>query len=209
MDIQMPVMDGITATEYLRQNDQWKGPILAMTAGVLDSERESYLAAGMNGFIAKPIIHEQMMASIKAILESQPKATASALVAGKRPAIPAQKMLADFDVSSLLALAQNDSGYVDALAKIIAKAVAAGVSPLSDANAAWIAGDSDRAAGILHSLRGSLGSLGAQHFAHIALQLELAISANDTAQVQPLFDATTESLTASLTQAARWLESRQ
>ncbi len=209
MDIQMPVMDGITATEYLRQNDQWKGPILAMTAGVLDSERESYLAAGMNGFIAKPIIHEQMMASIKAILESQPKATTSALVAGKRPAIPAQKMLADFDVSSLLALAQNDSGYVDALAKIIAKAVAAGVSPLSDANAAWIAGDSDRAAGILHSLRGSLGSLGAQHFAHIALQLELAISANDTAQVQPLFDATTESLTASLTQAARWLESRQ
>lgn len=208
MDIQMPIMDGITATEHLRQSERWKGPILAMTAGVLDSERESYLAAGMNGFIAKPIIHEQMMASIKSTLESQAKASTSALIAGKRPAIPAQKLLADFDVSSLLALAQNDPGYIDALAKIIAKAVAAGASPLSDANAAWRAGDSDRAAGILHSLRGSLGSLGAQHFAHIALQLELAISANDTEQIQSLFDATTESLTASLAQATRWLESR-
>jgi CheY-like chemotaxis protein len=208
MDIQMPVLDGITATEHLRQNEQWKGPILAMTAGVLDSERESYLAAGMNGFIAKPIIHEQMMASIKAVLESLPISKASALADGKRSAIPAPQMLADFDVSSLLALAQNDSGYVDALAKIIAKAVDAGVSPLNDANEAWLAGDSDRAAGILHSLRGSLGSLGAQYFAHIALQLELAINANDAAQVQPLFDATTESLAASLAQAARWLESR-
>lgn len=210
MDIQMPVMDGLTATEHLRQQQQWRGPILAMTAGVLDSERESYLAAGMNGFIAKPIIYEQMMTTILAVLASPLAAThqsVGAVALRERPLL--QQRLPDFDVSSLVALAQNDKGYIDALASIVAKAVRANVTPINEVRAAWREGDVERASGLLHSLRGSLGSLGAQRFAHVALQLELAISANDTEQIEALFDTNTAALSASLAQAARWLESRQ
>ena len=56
MDIQMPEMDGLTATQKIRQNEQHKRlPILAMTAHAMKGEAEKSLAAGMNEHITKPI----------------------------------------------------------------------------------------------------------------------------------------------------------
>jgi CheY-like chemotaxis protein len=56
MDIQMPEMDGLTATQKIRQNDHHKQlPILAMTAHAMKGEAEKSIAAGMNEHITKPI----------------------------------------------------------------------------------------------------------------------------------------------------------
>jgi CheY-like chemotaxis protein/HPt (histidine-containing phosphotransfer) domain-containing protein len=57
MDMEMPVMDGITATRIIRQQPGRGAtvPIIAMTANVMQSDRESCLAAGMNDFVTKPI----------------------------------------------------------------------------------------------------------------------------------------------------------
>ncbi|MGB1028079.1 MAG: response regulator, partial [Rhodospirillaceae bacterium] len=56
MDIQMPVMDGKTATQKIRQELQMDSlPIIAMTAHAMEEERKSCLAAGMNAHVAKPI----------------------------------------------------------------------------------------------------------------------------------------------------------
>jgi two-component system sensor histidine kinase/response regulator len=56
MDMQMPVMDGLTTTRHIRANPAWRTlPILAMTANASDADRDSCLAAGMNGYIPKPI----------------------------------------------------------------------------------------------------------------------------------------------------------
>ncbi|MBF0245170.1 MAG: response regulator, partial [Planctomycetes bacterium] len=56
MDIQMPVMDGIDATRSIRQEERFKDlPIVALTANVMQSDRERCLAAGMNDHVAKPI----------------------------------------------------------------------------------------------------------------------------------------------------------
>ncbi len=56
MDIQMPEMDGLTATQKIRQNDRHKLlPILAMTAHAMKGEAEKSIAAGMNQHITKPI----------------------------------------------------------------------------------------------------------------------------------------------------------
>lgn len=57
MDIQMPGMDGIEATRRLRGSGGAVAriPILALTANVLDHQRDAYMAAGMNGVISKPI----------------------------------------------------------------------------------------------------------------------------------------------------------
>jgi two-component system, sensor histidine kinase and response regulator len=56
MDMQMPVMDGLSATRRIREQQRWKDlPIVAMTANVLESDRQRCLDAGMNDFIAKPI----------------------------------------------------------------------------------------------------------------------------------------------------------
>ncbi len=56
MDIQMPVMDGVSATIQLRLLPEYAAlPVVAMTANVLDADRERCLQAGMNDFISKPI----------------------------------------------------------------------------------------------------------------------------------------------------------
>ena len=64
MDVQMPVMDGFSATRIIRGELGLALPVIAMTAGVMASERAQCTAAGMNDFIAKPIDVEQMFATL-------------------------------------------------------------------------------------------------------------------------------------------------
>ena len=56
MDIQLPTMDGITALRRLRDDPETTGiPVVAVTASVTPGEREKVVAAGFNGYVAKPI----------------------------------------------------------------------------------------------------------------------------------------------------------
>ncbi|HEX5345009.1 MAG TPA: response regulator, partial [Duganella sp.] len=64
MDVQMPVMDGFAATRHARRELGLTLPILAMTAGVMQSEQDQCIAAGMDDFIAKPVDIEQMLDTI-------------------------------------------------------------------------------------------------------------------------------------------------
>jgi signal transduction histidine kinase/integral membrane sensor domain MASE1/DNA-binding response OmpR family regulator len=75
MDVQMPEMDGYTATGLIRTELRLTLPVLAMTAGVMASEREQCIASGMNDFIAKPIDVEEMLRVIARHLP--PPATAA------------------------------------------------------------------------------------------------------------------------------------
>jgi len=64
MDVQMPVMDGFEATRLIREELRLTLPILAMSAGVMQSEQDHCIAAGMNDFIPKPVDVEQMLDTI-------------------------------------------------------------------------------------------------------------------------------------------------
>ncbi|MBY0238223.1 MAG: CHASE domain-containing protein, partial [Burkholderiaceae bacterium] len=64
MDVQMPVMDGFTATRAIRAELGLRTTIIAMTAGVTQAERAECLDAGMDDFIAKPIEYDDMIATI-------------------------------------------------------------------------------------------------------------------------------------------------
>jgi len=62
MDIQMPIMDGITATQHIRaaQAPYSKLPIIAVTANAIYGDKERFLSAGMNDYLAKPIAKDQL-----------------------------------------------------------------------------------------------------------------------------------------------------
>ncbi len=63
MDVQMPVMDGLTATRHIRATEKITGrhiPIIAMTARAMRGDREICIAAGMDGYISKPINREEL-----------------------------------------------------------------------------------------------------------------------------------------------------
>ena len=77
MDVQMPEMDGFEATAAIREKEKTTGlhiPIIAMTANALKGDEERCIAAGMDGYISKPIRTLELFATIERLL---PNADAS------------------------------------------------------------------------------------------------------------------------------------
>ena len=71
MDLQMPVMDGYTATRQIRALGDpalAKIPILAMTANAFDDDRRNALESGMTGFLSKPIVIGDLVQELRKIL---------------------------------------------------------------------------------------------------------------------------------------------
>ena len=71
MDVQMPIMDGYTATRKIRALDdpaRAKLPIIAMTANAFDEDRRNALESGMNGFLSKPIVIGDLVQELHKIL---------------------------------------------------------------------------------------------------------------------------------------------
>ena len=71
MDVQMPIMDGYTATRRIREleNPALAGiPILAMTANAFDEDRRNALECGMNGFLSKPIVIADLVQEMRKVL---------------------------------------------------------------------------------------------------------------------------------------------
>ena len=81
MDVQMPVMDGLEATKRIRRHERDAGghaPIIAMTARREKEDRQSCLAAGMDGYVAKPIQTRELFAAIAAAVAPETEMQAQA-----------------------------------------------------------------------------------------------------------------------------------
>ena len=74
LDVQMPYLDGLQAARLIRQREREEGrnplPLIALTAHAMSGDRERCLAAGMDGYVAKPIISQQLFAVIEALKDS-------------------------------------------------------------------------------------------------------------------------------------------
>ena len=72
MDIMMPVMDGLTATRTIRaleRQDAKTIPIIAMTANAFEEDKRNAFAAGMDGFLSKPIMIEELIRTLQNTME--------------------------------------------------------------------------------------------------------------------------------------------
>jgi CheY-like chemotaxis protein len=75
MDVQMPEMDGFEATAAIRARERFTGarlPILAMTAYAMAGDQERCLAAGMDGYVAKPVHKADLLNAIRSV-RAEPK----------------------------------------------------------------------------------------------------------------------------------------
>ncbi|MEQ9411472.1 MAG: ATP-binding protein [Fuerstiella sp.] len=102
MDMQMPVMDGFTATRKLRQQGL-QAPIVALTANVMQSDRERCEAAGCSGFLSKPIDIDRLLATLAEFLP----------VDDSEPAPASETNLLSTDRSADVAAAVSNQEHAD------------------------------------------------------------------------------------------------
>ncbi len=202
MDIQMPVMDGFEATKAIRSELNLQLPILALTAGVMESDQEKCLASGMNGFIGKPIHLNQMFATLARFLPAP--------AAGQEATPPAAEPVnvAVLNLDEIFNMAQGSPEHEPVLLGVIRKMADGSPIQMQQVYQDWLHGRDSEAARLLHTMRGSIGSLGAQRFAEVAKELELAIRANPALPrelVKSMFETTQQELSLIVAETKNWL----
>jgi len=111
MDIQMPGMDGVEATQQLRRHPDAQRaatPVIALTAHALRDEAERYQSAGLDAYLSKPFREEDLFRTVSAVLQKQPVP----VVAEPDP-VPDNAPL--YDLSGIRRLAHNNEGFVKRL----------------------------------------------------------------------------------------------
>ena len=162
----------------------------------------------MNDFIAKPIDVDQMLT---AIVRQLPTALAGipAATMQKATVLPAklqQKPGKAFDAGPLFELSKDNPAYRSTLLGLIGNVVERGPVQFNEARLAWNEGRIDEAARILHTLRGSVGTLGAARFAAAALELETALRTERDGPIASLFETAQQELDETVGAARTWLE---
>ncbi|MCU0428786.1 MAG: PAS domain S-box protein [Cytophagaceae bacterium] len=180
MDIQMPKMDGITATEKIKGlGIKDLPPIIAMTAYAMEDDRQKFLKAGMDDYIPKPIKSEVLINKISEKLKI--KDNSSNFKEGtsntKSSAIIAEEVL------------QSMMGFVDSetLRAIYEEFESESSELVEDCKKSFLIGDFKTIQSHLHTLKGSSGTLGIREVESMARKIEGNLKQN-------VFEGITETL---------------
>ena len=187
MDIQMPVMDGVTATREIRKQKRFNDlPVVAMTADAMRGDRERCLEAGMNDHIAKPIEPEELWKALVKWIKPRHSTSAAANVepravqTGLDVAAVLPTGIEGLDMAAgLHRVLGKKPLYISMLRKFSAgqKSVTAEICMALEGN------DWNTAERLAHTLKGVSGTIGATALQHLAEKLEAAIKASQPREV--------------------------
>jgi PAS domain S-box-containing protein len=183
MDIEMPEIDGITATRAIRAGGPADAPgldpavpIVAVTAHAVEDVRSQCLEAGMNGFITKPVNYHALE-SVLDNLGRRPAATGSA------PAAPKPSGLFDPEAArASMGISWEQYGELSQVS------FREGRGRLDEVRLAMAAGDFERAGIAAHTFKGAAATLGAYSCRDMAVTLERAVRAGETEQAREVLD---------------------
>jgi CheY-like chemotaxis protein len=185
MDVQMPEMDGLTATKVIRTLSNGKNvPILAMTANAFDEDRQLCLAVGMNDFVAKPVIPQHLYATllkwlaqsnhVKLAVSKVPDSLASAQVLND-VFLSQLHAISGLDVNQGIAVCRGDSKKYQRLLTLFASIHSADMTTIATL---LTDGDIRAAQALTHELKGVTATLGAYRLCDGITQLNNALNQN-------------------------------
>ncbi|MDB5258775.1 MAG: arcB, partial [Chitinophagaceae bacterium] len=170
MDIQMPKMDGITATKAIKELLKKKTPpIIAMTAYAMKEDQEKFINSGMNDYISKPISADNLLIKIQEWL-GQKKPVAKKLKPVETPDID---LFNKEVVQNLLKLADKES-----IIKIYGDFETELKESLTDTDSYLAKGERAEIQKILHTLKGSAGTLGVSKVENKVREIEQNLKQN-------------------------------
>jgi signal transduction histidine kinase/CheY-like chemotaxis protein len=205
MDVQMPGTNGLQSTRLIRDHESRQGlphtPIVAVTANAMNGDREICMAAGMDGYTAKPVSPQALMHAMDHALlraSGQPLLHGSINVAPSPSMSQAPAAAGALDVGKLRRRLDGDEDTLHQLALAMRIDLAERLRQLAQALKTQ---DADHAVAHAHGLKGSLGSMTAERGARLAKGLELAALSRDWhlfERALPLMQAEARALDAAL-----------
>jgi CheY-like chemotaxis protein/HPt (histidine-containing phosphotransfer) domain-containing protein len=171
MDIQMPYMDGLETTQAIRAREQdtaTRVPIVAMTAHAMEGDRERCLAAGMDGYVTKPLHPTELFEVIARL-------TASAAHMPETSPAPEGEQ----DILDRRTLWERVAGDADLLREIIELFLADCPERLMELHEALTHQDCTALARAAHRLKGALGNISANHALAAVRCVETSARAGD------------------------------
>jgi signal transduction histidine kinase/ActR/RegA family two-component response regulator/uncharacterized protein YihD (DUF1040 family) len=159
MDIQMPEMDGYTATQKIRAEMQSAVPIVAMTAHAMAGEREKCLSYGMNDYLSKPVREEQLY---QVLLRFAKVAGASGPVPKDGP-LPTISEYRYIDLGYMREISGGDASYEKLVTEQFLELLPA---DLAGIETAWQQGDTATVRRLAHNLKTTISVMGLNKLLH-------------------------------------------
>ncbi|MDP5133355.1 MAG: response regulator [Paraglaciecola sp.] len=170
MDIQMPVMDGLIATQKIRTELQLQTPIVAMTAQAMAGDVDKSLAVGMNAHVIKPLDPDYLYRVLHKVLAPRNVVQALALTAGDGGHLIYESLTNIDTASAMHQLRVDEKTYWELVGDFINLE-----EQLIELQQALDENDSDKISSILHVYGPALSYIGAYGLAELAVQIQAAL----------------------------------